>query len=86
MQLDEASSPGPIFSLAYFRDVIAEVTDPEGPIGNWDYLVPEGEYLELKRLVRYRIRLPVQIVYQRLGRQARRRDDALNVLVSISAA
>jgi hypothetical protein len=41
---------GPILRLAYFRDLIEEVCDPEIPSGYWDYVIPQLEHLEKKWL------------------------------------
>lgn len=48
VSLLNGSDSGPIFSLAYFRDVIEEVQDPEIPSGYWNYITPELEHLEKK--------------------------------------
>ena len=42
------TNSGLISSLAYFRDLIEEVGDPEVPCGYWDYVMPELEHLEKK--------------------------------------
>jgi len=42
------TNSGPIFSLAYFRDLIEEVGDPDVPSGYWSYIMPELKHLEKK--------------------------------------
>jgi hypothetical protein len=46
VSLLNGTSSGLIFSLAYFRDLIDEVGDPEVPGGYWSYVMPELEHLE----------------------------------------
>jgi hypothetical protein len=41
---------GPIFSIAYFREVIEEVRDPKITSGYWSYVMPELQKLEKKWL------------------------------------
>jgi DNA-binding Lrp family transcriptional regulator len=48
VSLLNGTDSGPIFSFAYFRDVIEEVQDPEIPSGYWNYIMPELEHLEKK--------------------------------------
>lgn len=48
VSLLNGTSSGPIFSLAYFRDLIDEVGDPEVPVGYWSYVMPELEHLGKK--------------------------------------
>lgn len=48
VSLLNGTDSGPIFSIAYFRDVIEEVQDPEIPSGYWNYITPELERLEKK--------------------------------------
>ncbi len=48
VSLLNGTDSGPIFSIAYFRDVIEEVQDPETQSGYWDYITPELEHLEKK--------------------------------------
>jgi hypothetical protein len=46
VSLLNGTDSGPIFSIAYFRDVIEEVQDLGVPSGCWNYVMPEMEYLE----------------------------------------
>jgi hypothetical protein len=48
VSLLNGTDSGPIFSFAYFRDVIEEVRDPGIPSGYWNYVMPEMEHLEKK--------------------------------------
>jgi hypothetical protein len=48
ISLLNGTASDPIFSLLYFRDVIAEVRDPELPAGYWAYIMPELAHLEQK--------------------------------------
>lgn len=48
VSLLNGTDSGPIFSFAYFRDVIEEVQDPGIPSGYWNYVMPEMEHLEKK--------------------------------------
>jgi hypothetical protein len=48
VSLLNGTDSGPIFSIAYFRDVIEEVQDPDVPSGYWNYIMPEMEHLEKK--------------------------------------
>lgn len=50
VSLLNGTNSGPIFSFAYFRDVIEEVSEPEIPLGYWNYVMPELEHLERRWL------------------------------------
>ncbi|QHN03481.1 hypothetical protein FTO74_08960 [Granulicella sp. WH15] len=52
VSLLNGTDSGPIFSIAYFREVIEEVCDPEIPSGYWSYVMPELENLERKWLTK----------------------------------
>jgi hypothetical protein len=50
VSLLNGTDSGPIFSIAYFREVIEEVRDPKIPSGYWNYVMPELQNLETKWL------------------------------------
>jgi hypothetical protein len=50
VSLLNGTDSGPIFSIAYFLEVIEEVRDPKIPSGYWSYVMPELQKLEKKWL------------------------------------
>lgn len=75
VSLLNGADSGPIFSIAYFRDVIEEVQDPDIPSGYWNYITPELEHLE-RKWIEERDKTADANSASAAGPKTERRDDA----------